>query len=133
MRDLIAPALFERGPQGCVSILGRRILTTQGMDPLRRKLARGLRGQVGLGLALSSRLQPNHLARVLSGDTGKHVWNRPRGDAHSPDLFARGLLSTSEKSYRPDRTASMADTSALACAATLSTGRFKSLAGKGAA
>lgn len=33
----------------------------------------------------------------------------------------------------PDSTASIADTNALACAATLSTGRRKSLAGKGAA
>jgi hypothetical protein len=33
----------------------------------------------------------------------------------------------------PDNIASIADTSALACAATLSTGRFKTLTGKGAA
>ena len=59
--------------------------------------------------------------------------NRPRGDAESPVRSALNLLSKSDESYKPDMTASIADTSALACAATLSTGRFNSLAGKGAA
>ena len=61
------------------------------------------------------------------------------GECHRADIRFCGqrrrehLLSKSDESYKPDMTASMADTSALACAVTLTTGRFNSLAGKGAA
>jgi uroporphyrin-III C-methyltransferase len=55
------------------------------------------------------------------------------GAVAAPAALAAPADSAAAAGQMPDNTASSADTSALACAATLSTGRLRALAGKGAA